>query len=48
MRVNEDGSAEDSIHDRVESPGSEWGYRQRYQSGGYNSIEPPSIRIKLS
>ena len=48
MRVSEDGSAEDSIHNRIESPGSEWCYRQRYQSGGYKSIEPPSARIKLS
>ena len=35
MRVSEDGSTEDGIHDRVESSRSEWSYRQRYQSGGY-------------
>ena len=37
MRVDKDGSAEDGISDRVEGPGSERGYSQRYKNGGYQS-----------
>lgn len=43
MGVDKDRSAENRIRDRVEGPGSEWSYCQRYQSGGYQSLKSPVV-----
>lgn len=44
--VDEDRSAENRIRDRADGPGSEWSYCQRYQSGGYQSVNVSSAKTK--
>lgn len=43
MRVNEDGTAEDSIHRRVQRPSSEGCNCERDETGGDQTFERPVV-----
>lgn len=46
MRVDDNGSAEDGIRNRIKGSGSERSHCQRYQSGRYQSVIVSSARIR--